>query len=89
MPRKQSMKLKKMRELKNYFLKKRSKKNLGKVKTVKKSKKKLSIKKILLKSTRKLRKYQKGGSVRFQPATDIMRSGLAGASDIKDTFLGN
>ena len=98
------LKLRKMRELRRFFLKK-SKKNLGKSKSnyrkKKQSKKKIKQekkhkftrkqikKKILSKANKKFKKTQKGGSVNFQPLTDIARSGSNELHNVKDTFFGN
>tara|TARA_Y100000389_G_scaffold192483_1_gene219979 strand:- start:4043 stop:4369 length:327 start_codon:yes stop_codon:yes gene_type:complete len=99
------LKLRKMRELRRFFLKK-SKKNLGKSKSnyrkkEKQSKKKRKkekkhkytkkqIKKIFLsKANKKFKKTQKGGSVNFQPLTDIARSGLNEVHNVKNTFFGH
>jgi len=92
------IKLRKMKELRRFFLK--TKKNLGKLKSKKKQKEsKKKVKKEKKKYTKKQikkifilrpnKKLQKGGSVNFQPLTDVTRSGLNQISNVKDTFLGN
>ena len=84
------LKLRKMKELRRFFLKK-SKKKLAKSKSKsgKKRDTKKQIKKIFkLRRNKKFKKTQKGG-VNFQLFTDMTRSGLNEANDVQKTFLGN